>query len=283
MTRTSLGKLVRRCEGQTAEQLARRYGLAFPEAETLNPALLIHRELLHVTRAKEMIVSPISMRDGLLQDLARSVTGREDAALWEGVLGSALAVAEKYRVDQNHGQMVSDLAVSLFDQLQAEHGLAPRHRLLLRVAGLVHEVGGYVSSRSHHKHSYYLIANSEIFGLTREETLTVALLARYHRRSPPKPSHVEYMTMPRDVRMVINKLAALLRLADALDRGHSQQVQQVRCERRENELVIFTPGVTDLTLERRAAIAKADLFEEIYGLKVRLEEEPVPRPAPACR
>jgi exopolyphosphatase / guanosine-5'-triphosphate,3'-diphosphate pyrophosphatase len=279
VAKADLGKLLRQSRRQTPEQLARQHGLSFPEAEMLNPALLIHQALLQATRARQMIVSQVSMRDGLLLDLARSVTGREDPALWEGVLGSAQAVAEKYRVDRAHSENVAAMAVSLFDQLQTEHGLKPRHRLLLQVAGLVHEVGGFVSSRSHHKHSYYLLANSEIFGLTREETLTVALLSRYHRRSMPKAAHPEYMAVPREVRMIVNKLAAILRLADALDRGHAQQVRQVRCERREDELVIVTPGVADLALERRAMTAKADLFEEIFGLKVSLREESAPRPA----
>lgn len=277
VAKTALDRLVGTCERQTATQLARRCGLSASEAETLNPALLVHQALLHATRAKEMIVSHVSMRDGLLLDLARTVTGREDPGQWEGVIQSALAVAERYQADLNHCRNVSNLAASLFDQLQTEHGLKPRQRLLLCVAGLVHEVGGFVSSRSHHKHSYYLVANSEIYGLTREEILTVALVARYHRRSTPKPSHVEYMIMPRETRMVVNKLAALLRVADALDRGHAQQVREVRCERREDELVIATPGVADLALERRAMTTKADLFEEIYGLRVRLEEEPAPR------
>ena len=85
-------------------------------------------------------------------------------------------------------EKVADLAVRLFDQLQADHGLGARHRLLLRVAGLLHEVGSVVSSRAHHKHSYYLIANAEIFGLGPGEISIVAHVARYHRRSVPKPT-----------------------------------------------------------------------------------------------
>jgi len=282
VTKAGLGRLVRRCGRQTAEQLARHYGLPFSDAETLNAGLLIHLALLHETRAKEMLVSQVSMRDGLLLDLARVVSGKEDPSVWEGVIQSATAVAEKYHADLNHCRNVAQLAAFLFDQLQADHGLKLRHRLLLRVAGILHEVGGFVSSRSHHKHSYYLVANSEIFGLTREEILTVALMARYHRRSGPKPSHLEYMAMPRETRMVINKLAAILRVADALDRGHAQQVREIRCDRREDELVLFVPGVTDLAMERRALATKADLFEEIYGMKVRLEEEPASRAGGGC-
>jgi len=171
---------------------------------------------------------------------------------------------------------VAQVAAGLFDEMEAEHGLGARHRLLLEVAALLHEVGGFVSSRAHHKHSYYLIANSEIFGLTRDELLTVAHIARYHRRSCPKPSHTEFVALSRETRMVVSKLAALLRVADALDRGHAQQARNFRCERREQELAVAIPGVADLSLERRAIAAKGDLFEDVYGLKVRLEEAPLP-------
>ncbi len=139
-----------------------------------------------------------------------------------------------------------------------------------------HEVGGYVSSRAHHKHSYYLILNSEIFGLSRNELQTVAHICRYHRRSCPKPSHTEFVSLPRETRMVISKLAALLRVADALDRGHAQLVCEFRVERHEEEVLLLVPGAADLTLERRALAAKSDLFEELYGLRIRLEEAQFP-------
>jgi exopolyphosphatase/guanosine-5'-triphosphate,3'-diphosphate pyrophosphatase len=268
----NLDALVKQCRDKTHEQLAKAYGLAFTDAETLSPALLVYQALLHAVRARRMIVSRVSMRDGLLLDLAHKVTGREDETLSMGVAQSAMGIAEKYKVDLAHARKVADLADRLFDELQAEHGLGPRERLLLRAAALLHEVGGFVSSRAHHKHSYYLIANAEIFGLTRSELAVVALIARYHRRSPPKPSHVEYTSLPRETRTVVSKLAALLRVADALDNGHAQQVQDIRCVRRDEDFVIYVPGATDLALERAAMRAKGDLFEDVYGMRVRLEE-----------
>ncbi len=276
ISRKDFDALVARCERHTAERLASQYGLPFETAETLDPALMVYQALLHATQAKEVLVSDVSMRDGLLLDIAGSVTGHEDKALTEGVVHSAMALADKFRVDLDHARNVAELARQLFDALRQEHGLTPRHRLLLGVAALVHEVGGYLSNRAHHKHSLYVVANSEIFGLTRDETMIVALVARYHRRSCPKPSHVEYMTLPRESRMLVSKLAALLRVADALDRTHAQQVREIRCERHDEELVIHVSGVTDLTLERRALKSKADLFEDVYGMRVRLEEAPLP-------
>jgi len=173
---------------------------------------------------------------------------------------------------------VAALSVRLFDSLAKLHGLGPAHRLLLQVASLLHEVGSFVSTRAHHKRSYYLIVNSEVFGLSKEERQVVANVARYHRRSPPKPTHTGYMALPRDRRVVVNKLAALVRVADALDIGHAQQISDFAIrERRPAELVITVHSDEDLSLEERSVEGKADVFEEVFGLRVRLEQAARPR------
>jgi exopolyphosphatase/guanosine-5'-triphosphate,3'-diphosphate pyrophosphatase len=265
-------KLVRRCVRHTPEELAKRFGLPFAEAETLNPALLVYQYLLHLTDTEQMLVSRVSMRDGLVLELARSVTGEEDPAMLEGIIHSAMALAEKYKVDFEHSQIVADLAVRLFDELHADHGLGARQRLLLRVAALLHEVGGYVSNLAHHKHSYYLINNSEIFGLNRTEVQIVAHIARYHRRSVPKLTHLDYMALPREARVTINKLAAILRVADALARGHIKQPNVLSFERQGDEFVVHVSSQIDFMLEQRALAAKGDMFEDVYGMRLRLEE-----------
>jgi len=269
-------RLVDRCVEHTVEELARIYGLAFSEAETLAPALLAYQVLLGATQARRMNVSRVSMRDGLLLDAARYVMGKEDAGLAESVLRTAKTIGERYRYDETHGHHVAELAAHLFDELQPEHGLTPRHRLLLQVAAILHEIGGFVSGRAHHKHAYYLISNTEIYGLRPEDVAIVAHVARYHRRSCPKSSHIDYMTLPREQRIVVNKLAAILRVADALDRGHAQQIRDFSVERRPGELILVIRGVPDLNLEKHALQSKGDLFEDIYGLKLRLEQATSP-------
>ena len=265
-------RLIKRCLKQTPESLSKRYGLPFSEAETLNPALLVYQTLLRKTQAKKVIVSSVSMRDGLLLELARSVTGREDEALYESVLQSAISIAEKYHADMEHANNVADITVRLFDELHADHGLGRRYRLLLRVACILHEVGAYISDRAHHKHSYYLIFNSDLFGLSREELVTVAHIARYHRRSGPKPSHVEYTALPREQRVVINKLAAILRVGDALSQGHIQSAAKLQFERQGDDFIILVPDAEKLLLEKRSIVRKGGMFEEIYGMKIRLED-----------
>lgn len=269
---TEFDRLVDRCERYTAEELSKRHGLSFAEAETLNPALLVYQSLLRKTKAPQMIVSHVSMRDGLLLELAREVTGKEDEAVLIGVIHSATAIAEKYHVDLDHSRNVAEVAVRLFDLFEPDHGLTARHRLLLRVASLLHEVGGFVSSRAHHKHSEYLIANSEIFGLNRNEIVLVSQIARYHRRSVPRASHPAYMALSRELRVVVNKLAALLRVADALVRGHRRRPADIHFQRQGDELIVSLPSGRDVLLEERAIETKGDLFEDIFGVKLRLEE-----------
>jgi len=265
-------RFVEKIVAHTPAELARKHGLPFADAETLVPALLTYQTLIHATKADTIVVSDVSMREGLLLDITHTLRAEEAEAMRNNVLQSARGIGEKYHYDSEHGRHVAELSMRLFDAMRAEHHLSDRDRLLLQVAALLHEIGMYVASSSHHKHSAYLIANAEVFGLRRSELALVALMARYHRRSPPKRTHVEYMSLPRESRMTVSKLAAILRVADALDRGHAQQVRDIRIEKDSNELIIYVPGASDLTLERRALATKADLFEDVYGLRVRLEE-----------
>jgi exopolyphosphatase/guanosine-5'-triphosphate,3'-diphosphate pyrophosphatase len=260
------------CVKFNPDELARKYKLDLSTAETVTPALLVYQSVLHATAAKKLIVSDVSMRDGLVLDLARGASGQGDAEEASSAVRSAIMTVEKFHGDLQHAKHVAQLSLRLFDELQNEHRLPPRCRLLLHIAALLHEVGGFVNGRAHHKHSYYLIAHSEIFGLRTDEREVVANVARYHRRSVPKSSHLPYMSLPRERRVLVSKLAALLRIADALERGHGQQVSDIKIERGEDEIVLHVAGVTDLALERHALENKADLFEDVFGLHVRAEE-----------
>lgn len=265
-------QLIRQCERHSPEELARRYSLPFTDAETLLPALMTYWQLLCQTSATRVIVSQVSMRDGLLLELAREAAGKEDDVLQAGIIRAAMALAHRYGADLGHAKLTAELALRLFDVLKADHGLGPRQRLLLQVAALTHEIGGFINASAHHKHSYYIISNTELFGLTRAETQIVAHVARYHRRSPPKLSHWDYMALPREQRVVINKLAAILRIADALARGVVRRAEQVDFHHEGDELLITIRGGDDFLLQRRSIASKSDMFEDVYGMKVRLEE-----------
>jgi exopolyphosphatase/guanosine-5'-triphosphate,3'-diphosphate pyrophosphatase len=252
-------------EGLDEDGIAERFRLPSVEAETLAPALLVYRTLLSETAAQTIVVCDASLRAGMLLDLS-DTGGRSSAEDFERqVLASAEALGERYRLDVNHGRHVALLAMRLFDEMKAEHGLGDRHRLLLQVAALLHDVGIYVSLRAHHKHSQYLLAASQIFGLSNDDTAMVGNIARYHRRGMPQRSHLPYVALDREDRLIVNKLAAILRVANALDAEHAQKVADLHVLRRATSWLLQVEGTGDLTMERLAATARADMFVETFG------------------
>ena len=150
--------------------------------------------------------------------------------------------------------------------------MPPRDRLLLEVAALLHDVGIFVSLRSHHKHSQYILSVSEIFGLGRDDMAMISNIARYHRRAAPNKSHLPYMALDAEQRVRVNKLGAILRVANALDADHLQKVREVRVLREEEQWVLEVEGGGDLTLERLASLARADLLVEVFGRKLAFRE-----------
>ncbi len=265
--------LVMQCHCLEPETMAKKFGVSFRGAETLNATLLIYQVLLRATRVRKVIVPNASMLDGLVLELSAGVTGAFDSSAHKQTIRSARAIGRKYHVDESHSQQVRRFTQGLFDRFQQEHRLPPRCRLLLEVAALLHEIGTFVASRSHHKHTLYLIQQSEVYGLTLEELRIVANVARYHRRSRPKPSHGDYMSLDRTKRMLVNKLAALLRIADALDVARSQQIESVDMDIHDEALVMRVSTGADLRLEAMALAEKGDLFRDIYGLDLRIERQ----------
>jgi exopolyphosphatase / guanosine-5'-triphosphate,3'-diphosphate pyrophosphatase len=268
-----LDKLIETNRRRTADNLAKRYGMSFSDAETLIPALHIFQVLLHSTGASEIIVCNVSMRDGLLFDLAQVAIGVREESTYGDVISSTVSVAKKYHVDLAHALHTRELSMRLFDELLGEDSPDRQYRLVLEVAAILHEIGTFVSSRAHHKHSFYLIMNSEIPGFTQEQLQLAALVARYHRRSRPKSTHLEYMAMSRERRTVMNKLAAILRIADALDASRLQHVKDIEFKLGDKGMVIVIPTTADLSLEEHTIELKGDLFEDIYGLPIRLERK----------
>ncbi len=255
-------------------RLMRDYSLSSQEAAAAGPALMAYLSLAKAFRVKKVTLARIDLRLGLLFDEVS--LGAWSPHFTEQVLRSALALGEKYNFDRAHALHVTDLALRIFRELASDFRLEAKHEVLLRTAGILHDIGAFVSSRSHHKHSAYLIASSELFGLTTKETALIAVIARYHRRSPPAPAHPEFSRLDRTQRALVLQLAAILRVADALDRSHSQRIRIAGFIKSADELSLGVEDVGDLSLERVALETKGDLFETVFGLRVTLRATVMP-------
>lgn len=264
----ALEEFTNRTLNQSEDRLVRRYRMSFPEAETLGPALLAYVLLAKELKLSEILVTNVNLRDGLLKEMATGAAWSKEFS--QQILRSALGLGHRFGFDVQHAEHVASLCGKLFQQLQEEHQLSPRNEVILCIAALLHEIGLFVSNRSYHKHSMYLIRNSELFGLARKDLLLAALVARYHRRASPQPTHEGYATLDRDERVSVAKMAALLRVAIALDESRSQRIHEVICTRDDSRLIISVPMVEDLSLEQIALKQSGSLFEETFGLPVLL-------------
>lgn len=253
------------------EAIVRRYHLTLPEAETLGPALLIYLQLAQILALDQVTVSVANLRDGLLREMGDQTIWTEDFRTQ--IIRSALELGRKYQFDEPHAVHVAELSRALFAALRDEHKLDARYELILYLAALLHEIGGFVSHTSLHKHSMYLIQHSDLFGLGPADVLLVALVARYHRRASPKPTHPDFSTLDRERRVTVSKLAAILRIAIALDASRTQRVRDIACHRDRNRLVITVPQADELSVEQLALRQGRSLFEEIYGMTVQLRTD----------
>ncbi|NWG11966.1 MAG: Ppx/GppA family phosphatase [Acidobacteria bacterium] len=256
----------------TTEGLVKKYSLSYVDAETLVPALLTYAQLLKETQAKSVIVSQATIRTGMLQDMLPSEQGKRIRRLTGQILSAARSLGRRYQYDEGHAERVRELSVLLFDELRAEHRLNDDHRLYLQVAALLHDIGIFVNPRGHHKHSFYLIANSGLFGLRQRELEVIAHIARYHRRALPQRTHTAYVALERDERTLVSKLAAILRVANALDKEHLPKVADLRILHEGDQIVLVAPNLSDLTMDRTALAGRSDFFSEVFGKRIVLRE-----------
>jgi exopolyphosphatase/guanosine-5'-triphosphate,3'-diphosphate pyrophosphatase len=252
------------------EDCVQKLNIPYAVAEGLIPGILIYKAFLEQTDAAQVVVPLVSIREGLLIDLVLGVDSELQEDFFSQIIASAVNLGRKYHYDEAHGRHVADLCLILFDALVREHGMNRRERMMLETAAILHDIGMYIKGSGHHRHGQYIVANSEVFGLHGDELDIIANVIRYHRGDLPSQGDIEYITLQREERILVLKMAALLRVADALDRGHTQRIKKITLERKAETMVIHAEGVYDLSLEHIGIEQKAGLFQDVFGYKVIL-------------
>jgi exopolyphosphatase/guanosine-5'-triphosphate,3'-diphosphate pyrophosphatase len=268
--RDRLISFVKEIQNYSIEACVQKLHIAFSEAEGFVPGILVYKQFLEQSNATQIAVPDVSIREGLLIDLALGVDPELQEEFFSQIIASAANLGRKYHFDEPHNRLVADMCLLLFDALTIEHGMKRRERMMLEVAALLHDIGMFIGGANHHRHGQYIVANSEIFGLHRDELDIIANVIRYHRGLPPSPSDIQYISLQREDRILVLKMASILRVADAIDRGHSQQIRHITVERKREAIVLHTQGSWDLSLERIGLEEKADMFQDVYGYKIML-------------
>ena len=257
----------------TAAERVEKLGLREDRADVILPAAVVYERVADLAGTVEIVVPRVGLKEGLVLDLVDELRDREAHAdrREHTIRSGAITLGRRFLFDETHARQVARLSLALFDQLRTLHRLEARWRNVLLAGALLHDIGQYVSYRRHHKHSMYLIANSELPDLSPEDVQLVAMLARYHRRSGPKASHPEYDALTVEDREGVRKLAALLRVADALDREHVERVASLASRVEEEAVVLELETRGTLTLEEWALRSKGKLFTSVFERSIRVD------------
>ena len=252
------------------DDCVQQLGISFADAEGFVPGVMVLKLFLEKTGAAQVVVPLISIREGYLIDIAMGVAPELEDEFYSQIIASAVNLGRKYHYDEAHSRHVAELCMVLFDALAREHGMNRRQRMILEAAAILHDIGTFIRSSGHHRHGQYIVANTEIFGLQRDEIDIIANVIRYHRGDSPSETDIEYMSLQREERILVVKMTSILRVADALDRGHSQRIKNLAVDRRAETLVLHSQGVHDISLELMGIEDKARLFQDVFGYKIVL-------------
>lgn len=239
-------------------------------ADVILPASLVYASFAEMAKAEWIFAPGVGVRDGLAIELFRGGEDSHKKEKHSHLISAADALGEKYEFDRPHAHIVAEYSVELFDALQKLHGLGERERIFLEIGALLHDVGYFINISKHHKHSYYIISESDIGGLSPRDLMIIANIARYHRKALPKEQHENFNVLPDKEKEVILKLAAILRIADALDHEHLGEKLPLKISVEKNTLCMELPPEKDKSLIRWSLSSKGGLFTEVFGYDIQL-------------
>jgi exopolyphosphatase/guanosine-5'-triphosphate,3'-diphosphate pyrophosphatase len=253
-------------------------GLDPARADIIVAGTLVLESVADIFGIKVFVYSEAALREGVLLDTIARLQGGALHHLRDVSRRSIRVLAERCDDDLTHSAHVAALALQLFDSTEPQHGLPTEAREYLEAGALLANVGLVISHSKHHLHSYYVIRNSELTGLTDAEIEIIAQIARYHRKSAPKASHTEFGRLSPEDQRLVKTLAGILRVAIGLDRSHDGRVRSVMAQMRNDRLVVEAVAKRgkEISLELYTANERSDLLEEVLGKRVGIVAAPLP-------
>jgi exopolyphosphatase/guanosine-5'-triphosphate,3'-diphosphate pyrophosphatase len=249
------------------------YGVRRDRADVMGIAAVTLITLGRYLNIRTLMIPGVGVREGLLQEIARDAFSRKEPHRYDATARQLLvgtrSFARRLEYDQRHAEHVRELSILLFDQLQPIHHLAAQARVLLEAGALLHDVGHMVSHRGHHKHGEYLTLNGDIPGLEGRDRAVVAALVRYHnRKSEPAGHHAAYSFLNNNDKRIARRLAAILRIAEALDHSHRQRATNLRASFQRGAVGLQVTARGDAAEDLRDANRSAELFEKEFHVRL---------------
>ena len=259
----------------TTDQIEEKFGVNSEYASLLLPSVVVYKRILELTGADMFWVPGIRLCDGIAAEYAQANKLVRFSHNFENdILAASRNMAKRYKCHTSHNQVLEQYALGIFDSMKKVHGMGSREKLLLQIAVILHDCGKYISMSNAAECSYAIIMSTEIIGLSHMEREVIASVVRFN--SEPFKYYGEAdskSAIDRDTYMLIGKLTAILRVANALDRSHEQKVEEVKAAVKEKELILTIDTQEDLTLEEGLLTEKADFFEEVFSIRPRLRRK----------
>lgn len=251
----------------STEAIALQYNISYDQAEILYAGVAIYVKLSEFTKADEIIAPPVRLSDAILQQILNPAQAVDYAAhIRCNALACASRIARHYHSDMQHCHTVAALSCTMFDRMKKIHGLTSHERLLLELAAKLHDCGYYVNARNHHLSSYYLIKNSAVYGLTENDISLTAQITQYSETHIPTAGTPGFYTMSDQQRLMVSKLAAILRMANAMDKSHKSKVQEIKVKLSDEKMAVSAVSDQPLYLEKWAFKECAPFFREVFGI-----------------
>jgi exopolyphosphatase/guanosine-5'-triphosphate,3'-diphosphate pyrophosphatase len=258
---------------KTVEKRKKIPGIDEKRAEIIPAGIIILSTIFKLFDLDKITISGYALREGIIIDTLQKHHEDLSKPGFENIRRQSISnLSRSFRNDASHGKHVAKLSLQLYDQTKELHKLGDECREYLEAAAILHDVGYHISHTNHHRHSFYIIRNSELLGFNENEINIIAHTARYHRKSHPKSGHQEFKALPSDTQAIIKKLAAILRIADSFDRTHRKLVSALDTTIANNSVEIqlhcsskVKPDIELWNLDRRKG-----LFEEVFNKKVKV-------------
>ncbi|MDO5388877.1 MAG: hypothetical protein Q4F63_06555 [Clostridia bacterium] len=260
----------------TPEEIAEKYDISVDNAENILPAIIIYSRLVKLTSGKNIISPILTAGDAILYSELFPESARElNRAYDEYSIISAKNIEKRFLCDEEYSDVVSETALKIFDKMKKIHGLGTRERLLLHIAAILEEIGRTVNIREHDRLSYHMIKGLDIVGINEEEKHAIAAIAYYHDEVLPYEDNGVYGNMPHDERVMVCKLSAVLKLANAVNKSRSHKFDNVNVRLSNNQIIVTISTYKNIELEKWAFNKNKQLFEDVYGIKTVLNKRSV--------
>ena len=273
ITAEDIRNLYSQIRGKSTSEISQMLDMPFEYAAMVLPVMILAQTLLDASQAERIWIPQSDLCDGYAIDyMEKHKLGRITYNFEEDIIASAKTICKRYKGNQAHAEYLEQMAGKFFDLLQKYHGLGERERLLLRLAAILHDCGKFISMSAPGECAYQIIMSTEILGISHMEREMVACIVRYNTMELPNFREFDGK-LGNDEYLIVMKLAAILRVCNALDRSHRQKFADMKLTIKDSNIVITTAYPDNITLEKKTLKDKQDFFEEVYGLGFEIKQK----------